>query len=1004
MSTNNSRASSLASVVASLAPGDRSARLDRECAGDAALRAEVESMLDDSAPTIVTHVGPRSKGGAPIEPTVVTGGGATVTSKPGGRDLRHKTIGPYRVIHELGQGGMGVVYLAEREGDQFKRRVALKLLKRGMDTEDVLRRFELERQLLASLNHPGISRLYDAGETEDGLPYFAMEYVEGMPIDSYCDVHRLHITERLELFQKVCAAVHHAHQSLVVHRDLKPANILVSKDGQPKLLDFGIAKLIHPEFAALAGDPTAPDMRVMTPEYASPEQVRGAPITTASDVYSLGVLLYELVCGHAPYKLHTKVRAELERVICDEEPERPSTAISRAGRIGDDTSDTTAESVSRTREGRPERLRRRLVGDIDNIVLMAMRKEPQRRYQSAEQLAEDIRRHMDGMPVIARPDTLSYRVSKFVRRNRMGVGAAALITFSLVGGLVGTASARNSAQNGWDAEAKQRQIAVEQRDRAERRFEEVRSLARTLMYDVHDAVQELDGSVGARTLLVSAAQEYLEGLAEDVGDNVDLRRDLAASYQRVGDIRGGIRNPSLGDVDGALQNYQTALGMREQLVQDQPGHEEIQRELSDSQIRVADVYLLRGRSTDALAMHRASFEICESLLEASPDDETAQRDLAIALGNVGAALIAIGDTDDAIEKYDRSLEIRRAIVAEHGDDPKVQRELSVACLRVGGRLQEAGRYEDALAMYGEAATIRQRLVDSDAFNSRWRRDLAVAKYFVGETSLEMGRPDAALKPVQHFLDVSKQGMEASPLNARVKRDVANGHELIGRVHLALGDQDEAMRHFRRCQAVTHPLAAADRDNLQYRELIARSHERMGEVLAARADWAAAVHNAEMALPIAEMLLEKDPADTRRPALQARIERKLGTWLVELDRIDEARRYLHHARDTYLELRKRNPGSVVYREELARTLQALSRLMVRLDDAVAAVEYAEEAAALGPPDALVLRDLARAYSITGNQTRAAEVVRSAIDLIESNPPYDADAERDQLDEDLRTYEG
>src|SRR5262249_37724962 len=307
-----------------------------------------------------------------------------------------RQIGVYRLVREIGRGGMGAVYLAVRADDQYQKRVALKLIRRGMDTKDILRRFRHERQILASLNHPYIAQLLDGGTTEDGLPYFAMEYVEGQPITNYCDTHKLTIAERLKLFRQVCEAVQYAHQNLVVHRDLKPSNILITADGAPKLLDFGIAKLLNPELSAQTIEPTVTALRLMTPEYASPEQVRGEPVTTASDVYSLGVVLYELLTAHRPYRLKSRSPHEIFRTVCEIEPERPSAVINRVETTTSDDGATlvslTPEIVSRAREEQPEKLRRRLQGDLDNIVLMAMRKEPQRRYAMVNQLSEDIRR------------------------------------------------------------------------------------------------------------------------------------------------------------------------------------------------------------------------------------------------------------------------------------------------------------------------------------------------------------------------------------------------------------------------------------------------------------------------------------------------------------------------------------------------------------------------------------------------------------------------------------
>ncbi len=350
-------------------------------------------------------------------------------------------IGPYQVLHEIGRGGMGTVYAAERDDEHFRKRVALKLVKRGMDSAEILRRFRYERQILASLEHPNIARLYDGGVTGDGRPYLVMEYVGGRTIDRYCDDEELSIDQRLELFGSVCEAVRYAHRSLVVHRDLKPSNILVTEDGTVKLLDFGIAKLLSDEVAPLSAPVTQTGIRVMTLEYASPEQVRGAPVTTASDAYSLGIVLYELLTGHRPFELAGKAPAEAERAVLSGNPEAPSTAVTRAKvrRRRDGTTETvTPEKISSARRTRPDRLQRRLRGDLDTILLTALRKEPERRYGSAEAFLVDIKRHLAGLPITARPDTPWYRTTKFVRRHKVGVVAAVLVVLSTLAGL-GTA-------------------------------------------------------------------------------------------------------------------------------------------------------------------------------------------------------------------------------------------------------------------------------------------------------------------------------------------------------------------------------------------------------------------------------------------------------------------------------------------------------------------------------------------------------------------------------------
>ena len=442
-------------------------------------------------------------------------------------------LGVYRLIREIGHGGMGTVYLGVRDDDAFQKRVAIKVLKRGMDTDSIVRRFRHERQILASLEHPFIASLLDGGSTPDGRPYFAMEYVEGQPIGDYCDTHRLDTPARLGLFRLVCTAVQYAHQNLVIHRDIKPANVLVMADGTPKLLDFGIAKLLNPELGGQTLAPTAPGLQLMTPEYASPEQVRGEAVTTASDVYSLGVLLYELLAGRLPYRITSRAQADIVRIVCESEPIRPSTAITQIDREGAGEAPPTGEPAHESGEVAKrdrrvtvdvDRLRRQLAGDLDNIVLKALSKEPQRRYASVDQFSEDVRRHLAGLPVMARKDTWGYRTTKFVRRNRAIVGAGVTTFVVLVAGVIATT---------WQA-----RVARAERARAEQRFGDVRQLAHAFLFDFHDSIADLEGSTPARKLVVTKGLEYLDRLAGDAGDRVDLRREIAAAYVKVGDVQG----------------------------------------------------------------------------------------------------------------------------------------------------------------------------------------------------------------------------------------------------------------------------------------------------------------------------------------------------------------------------------------------------------------------------------------------------------------------------------
>jgi len=392
-------------AVADLVPAERAAALERLCAGDAALRAEVESLI-------------QAEGGdaGHLQTAIRTEAAALVE----GPDRKGRRVGAYRLIREIGRGGMGTVYLAVRADEQYESEAAIKLVRPGFDTDFIFRRFRRERQILATMQHPNIARLLDAGTTEDHLPYLVMEYVKGSWITDYAESHRLTVESRVRLFLPVCAAVAYAHRAFIVHRDLKPANILIDAAGTPKLLDFGISKLL------VAGGEAAETQgeRLMTPDYASPEQIVGDPVTVASDVYSLGAVLYELLTGVKPHKIDASSPLALERAICLEPIVPPSVAVR----------DRTA-------------LSRRLSGDLDNIILCAMRKEPERRYASVEHLADDLKRHLEYRRVLARPDSPAYRASRFFRRNRLALalaGSAATVTASIA--VVATWQARAEQQ------------------------------------------------------------------------------------------------------------------------------------------------------------------------------------------------------------------------------------------------------------------------------------------------------------------------------------------------------------------------------------------------------------------------------------------------------------------------------------------------------------------------------------------------------------------------------
>ncbi len=902
------------------------------------------------------------------EPTIESPGWSApdAFTLPGdsGRVAVGDQIGPFRVLHEIGQGGMGVVYVAIREDESIKRRVAIKLLKRGMDTEDLLRRFSLERQMLAGLSHPGIARLFNAGETQDGRPYFVMEYIEGQSLEVYCDRNRLSVPERLEIFRKVCAAVHHAHQNLIVHRDLKPGNILVDREGQPKLLDFGIAKLMNPDMMGVPAAMTAPELRVMTPEYASPEQISGEPISTASDVYSLGVILYKLVCGHQPYQLRSRAREDMMRVICEKVPERPSTAVSRVEEIesspGSQAESISPESVSHSRESRPDRLRRALSGDIDNIVLKAMRKEPSRRYPSAAELAADIKRHMDGLPVTARPDTFGYRMSKFARRHREAVGGAIAVVLLLIASVVTTsmgwraastaadreAKARQAADQAREAETEQRALAEVARDRADRRFRQVRALARIFIHDFHDAIQELDGSLPARKLLVTTALDYLDSLAGEAGDDADLNRELADAYDRVGDYQGGVRNPNVGDTAGALRSYRRAIEIRRKLLAAAPSDQDIRGLVAVAHAKIGDILEHSGDVNGALEAHREELALRRTLREETPDDVMARRNIAVALVNVGDALIRTGARQEAIRRFEEALDVRRELVERAPGDTLLRRELAGTLLRLGNENARFGEFDAAWKALDEALRIRTAIAGENPESARARRDVATVEYFIGAQRVAADQPSEALPHLLHFRDECRERVEASPTNARAKRDLVVALVSLGDARVALGEWGEARALGVEARDIIAALSKADPENTQLRQLAAVADGLLAEVHAAAGDYDQALADARSSLVTYEALAHGDDADAGAQLSVARSLVALGRLLVRADRPSEALQPLEDARRRLAELRNRPPLTVELRKASTEGLHELALLYAKLDPRQA-VRLLEEASTLCP---------------------------------------------------------
>jgi non-specific serine/threonine protein kinase/serine/threonine-protein kinase len=719
------RCEELFHAAVALPDDERDAFLQRSCADDAPLRADVERLLAAHA----------SAGDFISSPAIAAAGQWNADDE----SWIGRLVGPYRVVREIGRGGMGAVYLAERADGQYQQRVALKVIKRGMDTEQVLARFRAERQILASLDHPNIARLLDGGSTDQGVPFFAMEYIEGEPIDAWAARRELSVEDRLRLFLQVCGAVAYAHQNLVVHRDIKPLNILVTSEGVPKLLDFGIAKVLHQD--ADEATSTVTGMRLLTPEYASPEQIEGRHATTVSDVYALGVVLYELLTGRSPYRTRGRTPVELVEAVRTTDPERPSAV------------------------GGTEKLRRRLRGDLDTILLTALRKEPTRRYPSVEQLAGDVRRHLDGLPVRARPDTFRYRAGKFVGRNRVPVAAGALLGLALLGG---TAATAYQAQQARAAQAV-----------AERRFADVRKLANSLLFDYHDAIRDLRGARPVRERMVRDALGYLDELAGESREDPSLQRELAGAYQRIGDLQGG-EPSSLGDTEGAVRSYGKALGILEGLIRADSGNARLRREAAQASLSLGRVVWGRGDVAGGLTHARRARALLDPQVAAAPTDTDLRLQLSNANNLLGQIFLEEGKIGEALEYHSADLKQFEAAPESERRLPQVRYAMSVTHAYLADAQAESGDLAGALESHRRSRALRRQLSAEFPESQTYADGASTARYYEATMLGRMGRWEEAL--VLH-----RDGVAEHPEGSFICR--------VGEALAALGRHEEALPYF-----------------------------------------------------------------------------------------------------------------------------------------------------------------------------------------------------------------
>ncbi|MDQ3133150.1 MAG: serine/threonine protein kinase [Acidobacteriota bacterium] len=751
--------------------------LREKCADDAELLAEVKSLLDANDKT---------------EKFIEQNALDIQSEFVAGKHYDGTQFGNYKIIGEIGRGGMGAVFLAERSDGEFEQKVALKIIRQSFAGGDLEKHFRRERQILASLNHPNIAKLLDGGVSASGELFLAMEYIEGELLLSYAEHHNLEIKERLNLFLKICCAVSFAHQNLIVHRDIKPANILVGADGEPKLLDFGLARVLSENFAS---DPARTEtvFRAFTPSYASPEQIRGKNVSTISDVYSLGVVFYELLTGDKPFHFEGKSIEEIMKTATENEPSFPSRSVSSE----------SPQSAARISQ---------LKGDLDNIALTALRKEPERRYKSVEAFAGDIERHLQGLPVSARPNTISYRAAKFFGRNKIAIGATAFIITSLISGL---------AIALWQAS-----VARAQRDRAESRFNDVRQLSNALLNDIAPKIERLEGSTEARQAVVAQSLKYLDSLAGESADDLTLQAELAAAYEKIGVLQGDSRKPSLSDFRGAIASLEKAQAVRrrlleinqndvenrrllaenlrlfalrrmtqsdveggfrdskealqiyENLIAENPDSLELQRAFLETQIENGTSYTNLNRYAEAIPLLQHAAGTIEALRRTNSADTETERILAKCLASLGVALSWESRQPEAEAEMTRALTIAESLAARFPNDTNLKQELWKIYESAGGIYEEI---DDARAfeLCEKSRRLAEEIIAADRANAQARHNLSKSFSRLGISASNLGKHAEALDYLDRAMAIVLELQEKDPLNRGYDRDVSALYIRIG---------------------------------------------------------------------------------------------------------------------------------------------------------------------------------------------------------------------------------
>ncbi len=865
----------------------------KACAGDDELKVEVEKFLKNSVQAEAFLNSPLVN----LHPLAT----ALIDNNSISSNLIGTQIGKYTITNIIGQGGMGIVYEAIRNEVPNAKPVAIKVLSMGINSKNLLARFRLEYEVMANLEHPYIARLLDGDVTNEGQPYLVMELINGQPIDKYCQSHNLNITQRLKLFSKVCLAVQHAHLNLVVHRDLKPSNILVTSDGTPKLLDFGIAKIIKNEGSYEDVKLTQTGAVIMTPAYASPEQILGKPITVSVDIYALGILLYKILTGYLPYEITSNCPKDIEKIICEYIPVKPSVIVRQ---------DQKDYLNNYSKEKERKKRAKKLSGDLDNIVLMALRKEQKYRYSSVTQFAQDIQYYLEGFPVIAQKNVFKYKTVRFIQRNGYYLLISSLLIILLVSGITSTLWQAKKAEEQKVKVTLQGKLLAVQSELATARSKDIRDLTSALLFQYNDSLEKMAGATALREQMIAEALKYLDRLSNQPNIDSEIQHELALAYQRVGDLQGRPFRINTGNSLAALESYERSLKLFEELTKLNPNDLSLQEEFSVALERKGEILDRLGNSNLAINYYRRACSIHEHIANLNPTNQNNNYSLGISYTRVANVLQSTGDFIAAMELYCKAIKIYKDLLSKEPTNENFSRRIAVIYTRF------IGIYESLNDLITQNTEINNKAIKNKLLQKSFYYNQLITKNAKSALSKEKENP---------FLKSELAGcyMQNSAILRKTKQT------------------SQSMVLLKEAVFILNKLVKDDINNKQYPLLLAESYKEMGKLNFDNSEFKLAINFHKKAEKILQESLIYNSSDVMAQYWLADLNNLLATSYIKTKDINRADKYLTKSFDLYKNLIVKDSSNIDFQLGLINTLNKLTTLLIEEGQEDRATKILEE---------------------------------------------------------------